>query len=746
MNKKYEKKTESSDSRQKRTKLVLQMMGDKAYVPMKKKELALFLCNSEEDKIELGEILAQLLADGLVIRTKREKYTIAGQDHTCVGTGTYINSKDGYGFICRENGDDLYVAPGEKNGAFHQDTVEYVVLPKKGKGRAEARVMRVCSRGLKQVVGTYEPSGNGGFVICDERKIGSDIYIPAGKARHAQRRDKVVVRITSYGNPSEKGKKKSPEGIVTNVLGAAHDPGVDMDSLVYGYGFREKFTIEQQEEAKQQCGRPVEAEADRRKDLRGWTIITIDGEDARDLDDGVSLTMDGENYILGVHIADVSHYVAEGSALDRGALERGTSVYFPDRVIPMLPRELSNGICSLNEGEDRLALSCIMTFDRKGKLLEHELSETIIRVSKRMTYTAVASVLEAVGIYDGDSPIPAEDEMTDTAAAAVETVDNGSYMPYVELFCQMARLSRILRRDRRKRGAVDFHFPEAKIILNESGAVIDIVAYGDNVATRLIEDFMLAANETVAEEYFWRDIPFLYRIHEEPDRDRLRELAHMAAGFGCRLHIGEHMHPKMIQRLLQDAEDKECDALLGRLALRSMQKACYAADDRGHFGLAADHYTHFTSPIRRYPDLQIHRIIKETLRGRMNESRREHYAAILEEVAAQASRTERRSAEAEREAIKRKKALYMSEKIGEIYDGVISGVTGWGIYVQLDNTVEGLVHVGSLRGDYFVYDEETYSLTGEKTGCVYSIGMPIRVRVSGADPRLGEIDFEPVKE
>ena len=462
-----------------------------------------------------------------------------------------------------------------------------------------------------------------------------------------------------------------------------------------------------------------DADRDGRLDLRHLQTVTIDGEDAKDLDDAISLTKEGDIYHLGVHIADVSNYVQYNSALDREALKRGTSVYLADRVVPMLPERLSNGICSLNQGEDRLALSCLMDINEKGKVVSHQIAETVINVNERMCYTDVKNILE------------------DTDEEAKKR-----YADLVPMFFLMKELSQILRGNRHHRGSIDFDFPESKIILDEKGKPVDIHPYERNVATKIIEDFMLLANETVAEEYFWREVPFLYRTHEVPDEEKIKKLSTFINNFGYHIHVHDEVKPKEIQKLLSQVEGTPEEALISRLTLRSMCQAKYTTDNTGHFGLAAKYYTHFTSPIRRYPDLQIHRIIKENLRGRLNENRIEHYDKILPEVAKQCSDRERLAEETEREVVKMKKAEYMRMHIGEEYEGVISGVTKWGIYVELPNTVEGLVHVVDLRDDHYNFIEQTYEMVGEHTGKTYKLGEKVRVRVSDADKLLRTINFE----
>ena len=546
----------------------------------------------------------------------------------------------------------------------------------------------------------------------DNQRYLKDIYIPSGKERGAMTGHKVVVELTSYG-----GEHMKPEGKVVEIIGHVNDPGTDILSVVMDSGIPTEFPEKVLNQAVR-VGKPVsEADCAGRKDLRDWLMVTIDGEDAKDLDDAVSLKEEEGRYVLGVHIADVTNYVQENSALDREAFERGTSVYLADRVIPMLPHRLSNGICSLNAGEDRLALSCIMTFDPSGDMIDHEIAETVINVNRRMSYNGVAAILA------GDTQ-DLEDEKI------------------ISMIQSMKKLSDILRERRGRRGSIDFDFPETKVILDEEGRPVDIKPYERNDATKIIEDFMLMANETVAEEYYWRELPFLYRTHEVPDEEKIRQLSTFINNFGYHIHVRNEVRPKEIQKLLERVDGTPEEALISRLALRSMKQARYTTENTGHFGLAAKYYTHFTSPIRRYPDLQIHRIIKENLRGRLNEDRIAHYEEILPKVAAQCSDRERRAEEAEREVVRMKKAEYMYSHIGEEYDGVISGVTKWGVYVELPNTVEGLVHVADMRDDHYEFSEQTYELTGQHTGKSYKLGQPVRVCVTDADKLQRTLNFE----
>ena len=573
------------------------------------------------------------------------------------------------------------------------------------------------ARGMTTVVGLFQKKEqqNYGFVLPDNPRFPHDIFIPAENSKGAVSGHKVVVELTSYG---EAGRK--PEGRVTEIIGHINDPGTDIMSIVRGYDLPVEFSERIRNQAERAAKDVTEADMAGRKDLRGWQMVTIDGEDAKDLDDAVSLTIEGAHYLLGVHIADVTNYVQENSAIDREALARGTSVYLADRVIPMLPHKLSNGICSLNAGEDRLALSCIMEIDGKGLVVSHEIAETVIHVNERMTYTSVKKILE-----DQD---PEERER---------------YRDLVPMFERMRDLSHILRGRRQRRGSIDFDFPSSSNTIFVSGKPLEIRPYDRNIATKLIEDFMLLANETVAEDYYWQELPFVYRTHEAPDEEKIRKLATFIHNFGYSMHVGvNEIRPKEIQKLLAKVEDTPQEALICRLALRSMKQARYLPENIGHFGLAANYYTHFTSPIRRYPDLQIHRIIKDNLRGRMNEEKIAHYQSILPEVTKHSSEMERRAEEAERETVKLKKVEYMRQYIGEEFEGVISGITKWGMYVELANTVEGMVHVANMSDDHYDYYEERYEMTGVHTGKVYKLGQKVRVRVLNADRMMRTIDFE----
>lgn len=699
-----------------RKEMLVQLIQDKTYVPMKLKELAMLLNVPKDQRDELKEVMGALVAEGKVGISKRGKY---GKPETFSLNGMFSGHAKGFGFVTVEGMEQDVFIPGEKtHGALHGDRVQ-IIIESEGRGkRPEGSVIRVLEHANETIIGFYQKNRNFGFVMPDNQKIARDIFIPQGKDMGAVTGHKVVVKITDYGN-----EKKKPEGVITEIIGHVNDPGTDIISIIRAYGLPESFPEEVMRQIEHIPEEVAEKDMAGRLDLRHLQTVTIDGEDAKDLDDAITLSKEGGIYTLGVHIADVTSYVTEHSPLDEEALKRGTSVYLVDRVIPMLPHKLSNGICSLNQGTDRLALSCIMEIDEQGNVVGHRIAETVICVDRRMTYTAVNAI-----VTDRDEAVMSE------------------YEELVPMFDQMKELADILREKRKKRGSIDFDFPESKIILDEKGKPVEIKPYERNAATKIIEDFMLIANETVAEDYFWQELPFVYRTHDYPDPEKMKGLGMFINNFGysIRTHQGE-VHPGELQKLLSKIENTPEEALISRLTLRSMKQAKYTTICTGHFGLAANYYTHFTSPIRRYPDLQIHRIIKENLRGGLSEKRLSHYDRILPGVTVQCSALERRADEAERETDKLKKCEYMSKRIGEEYEGVISGVTNWGFYVELPNTVEGLVHVNDLSGDYYIFDEERMELRGELSGISYKLGQKIRVQVAGTDKLAKTIDFIPAK-
>ena len=702
-----------------RKKIILDIINDDNYMPMKAKEMAILLNVPRENRDDLVEVLNLLVSEGKIGVSKKGKYDKLSNR---IMVGNFEGNAKGFGFVTVEGEtDDIFIPESKTNGAIHGDTVQIALRPSKhndGK-RHEGEVIKIIAHAATDVVGMYQKSKNFGFVIADNQKFNCDIYIPNGKSKGAVTGHKVVVRINDFGTQS-----KNPEGEVIEIIGHINDPGTDILSIVKANGIPMEFPEEVLKQVESIPDEVAPKEFGGRLDLRDWKTVTIDGEDAKDLDDAITLKKDKDKYVLGVHIADVSHYVTENSPLDKEALKRGTSVYLVDRVIPMIPHKLSNGICSLNAGCDRLALSCIMDIDSTGKVIGHKIAETVIRVDRRMSYTSVKKI-----IVDKD-----EEEIKE-------------YEPLVPMFKLMEELSAILRERRMKRGAIDFDFPESKIYLNEKGEPTEIKPYERNTATKIIEDFMLIANETIAEDYFWQELPFIYRCHENPDSEKMIKLGMFISNFGYGIKTGDYeIHPKEIQKLLKRIEGSPEEALISRITLRSMKQAKYQATCSGHFGLAAQYYCHFTSPIRRYPDLQIHRIIKENLHGGIVEKRIKHYNSILPEVADHTSHTERRADEAERETEKLKKAQYMGKHIGEEFDGVISGITNYGMYVELPNTVEGMVHVTSLTDDYYYYDEERYEMIGEKSGNTYKLGQKVRISVLGIDMMKRTIDFELVSE
>ena len=699
---------------EKRKKIIYEFICDEFYVPMKLKELAMLLQLPKDQRDELKAVMDSLEAEGKVHVTQKGKYIKGEAKHL---RGIFQANARGFGFVTVEGEpEDIFIGEEDMGGAMQGDEVEVAITKAPEGRRREGKILKIVNRGTQRLVGYYQSRKNFGFVVPDNERILQDIFVPAEQSKGAVTGHKVVVELTSYG-----GERKKPEGRIVEILGHANDPGVDILSIVKSYDLPIEFPEKVLNQAERVAKPVTGADMAGRKDVRDWQTVTIDGEDAKDLDDAITLTKEGDNYILGVHIADVTNYVQENSALDREALKRGTSVYLADRVIPMLPHVLSNGMCSLNAGEDRLALSCIMTVDSKGNVIDHQIAETVVNVDERMSYTSVKKILEE---HD-------EEECR-------------RYQTLIPMFELMKELSEILRNRRHKRGAIDFDFPESKMVLDEDGTPLEIKAYDRNVATKIIEDFMLLANETVAEEYFWQEIPFVYRVHEAPDEEKMKKLITFIQNFGYTMHVpkGQEIRPKEVQKLLDKIEGSQEEAMISRLTLRSMKQAKYSPDNDGHFGLATKYYTHFTSPIRRYPDLQIHRIIKDNLRGRMTESRRDHYAKILTEVTMQASSLERRADEAERETVKLKKVQYMKKFYGEEFEGVISGITKWGLYVELPNTVEGLVHVANMMDDHYDYDETHFQMVGTHTGKRYELGQKVKVRVTGCDTIARTIDFE----
>nr|MCR5154672.1 ribonuclease R [Lachnospiraceae bacterium] len=631
--------------------------------------------------------------------------------------GVFSGTERGFGFVTIEGREeDIFIPEKYTLDAFNKDTVLVEITAEaEGSKRCEGKIVKTEKHEVTGLTGVFEKSKHYGFVIPDDKRFGSDIFISKEHTKGAVNGSRVYCKITDYGKHG-----KSPEGRITELLGHINDPSTDTLSVIRAYGIEPEFTMDAAEQANSLPQELSEKDYTGRCDLRDLVTVTIDGEDAKDLDDAISITRTDNGYELGVHIADVSNYVTEDSPLDINAAKRGTSVYLINSVVPMLPFALSNGICSLNEGVDRLALSCIMDISKKGEIVGHKIVKSVINSNRRMSYN------EVMAYYNKQADFGILNEKFDL----------------------MLELSKLLREKRRSRGAVDFDIPETKVTVDENGRPVKIGPYDRTDATRLIEDFMLAANETVAEDHFWQEIPFVYRIHDDPDAERIKQLKVFVKNFGLTIKGSKdgEVHPGEIQKLLDDMGDNEEAPLISRLVLRSMKQAVYSTECSGHFGLAARYYCHFTSPIRRYPDLLIHRIIKENLDGKLTDERKEHYAEILDELALSSSKAERNADEAEREVIKRKMAEYMEMRIGQIYNGVISGVTGRGFFVELTNTVEGFVSLEDLTDDYYKYDADNYTLTGERSRKVFKLGQHLKVTVMAVDKVLRSITFLPYAE
>lgn len=694
-------------------KMIEEFVGSKGYRSMSVKEMAMVLQVPSRDKKDFREVLDALAREGKISIDLKGKIKPLPAD---VKVGKYMATQRGFGFVRVEGEDDDIFIPGSyTKSALDGDTVQVLVKKEGGEGkRREGQVLNILERGNSVLVGTYTRSRNFGFVTPDNQKFTKDIYVAKAESKGAVTGHKVVVEITDFGD-----EQRKPEGRVLEILGHVNDPGVDILSVIKAYGLPEEYPDDVMKQIENIPDEVEEKEKAGRADFRDLQTVTIDGEDAKDLDDAITISKEGNMYHLGVHIADVSQYVTEGSPLDKEALKRGTSIYLVDRVIPMIPHKLSNGICSLNQEVDRLALSCMMDINEKGEIVKHKICESVINVTRRMSYTSVHKIIEE------------KDE-----------AERKEYEELIPMFELMYELADILQARREKRGSIDFDFPEAKIILDEKGKPIDVKEYERTQANRIIEEFMLAANQTVAEEYFWNELPFVYRTHETPDMEKIQNLALFIENFGYTLKIKEdEIHPKEVQKLMRSIAGKPEEGLIGRLALRSMKQARYTTECEGHFGLALKYYCHFTSPIRRYPDLQIHRIIKENIHGGMKDKRIDHYQKILPEVAEQTSALERRADDAEREVEKMKKAEYMEQFVGKDFEGTISGLTTWGMYVELPNTIEGMIRVADIPGDYYYYDEDLHRMVGEQTGKVYKMGEPLRIIVAGVDKLTRTIDF-----
>ena len=707
---------DETDILKERKERILAYMESEGYVPIKRRDMRAMLSVPQEDREKFENLINELIAEGRVFETKKGK--LASPKDLQMATGTFIGHARGFGFVTPDaGGEDIFIPASETMGAMQKDRVLYKVLHKAEKGKkADGVIVRILERGQQRIVGTFEAGSKGyGFVVADDKKIAKDIFISRENTKGAVTGHKVVVEITDYGED-----RRNPEGKVIEILGHINDPGVDILSVIRRYELAVEFPEEVYAEIEHLGTEVAEADKKGREDLRDLLTITIDGADAKDLDDAVSLKRLGNgNFELGVHIADVSHYVRENTALDKEAYARGTSVYLVDRVIPMLPHKLSNGICSLNPHVDRLALSCLMEVNGRGEVVSHRILESIINSDYRMTYTAVRENLE------------------DGTPALLE-----QYAEILPMLEDMEELRQILGEKRRKRGSVNFDLPESKIILDENGKPIDIKPYEKSIATNMIEEFMLVCNETIAENSFWQEMPFMYRSHQEPDEDKLEKMEQFLRGFGYYLRKKDgEIHPRELQKVLQKAEETDEERIITRMVLRSMMQARYTAENGGHFGLAAKYYCHFTSPIRRYPDLEIHRMIKKMLHGELDEKASAYYRRKMPDWAKHCSKQERVAEDAERDTDALKKVEFMEDKVGQIYEGIISGVTNWGIYVELPNTIEGMVALSQMDDDYYEFDEKKMLVFGKRTKKSYRLGDKVVVSVAKVDRMMGTIDF-----
>lgn len=694
---------------------IVEFMESREYRPMLREELSIHFGIDKSENKEFFKVLEGLEKDGILVRNQNNRYGLLNTDYLIVGK--LEGHEKGFGFVMAKDKtrDDVFITAENMNGAMHGDTVIANILKKSQAGkREEGEIIRILERGNKYLVGTFEDNKNFGFLIPDDQKISYDVFIPKANTMGAKDNQKVVIEITKWPEA-----RRNPEGKVLEVLGYLSDPGTDILSIIRQFDLPEVFPENVQDQANNVADTIDEKDIEGRTDLRQLKTFTIDGIDAKDLDDAISIkSLDNGNYELGVHIADVAQYVKDGTPMDREALERGNSVYLIDRVIPMLPKELSNGICSLNPNVDRLTLSVIMEINKNGSVVNHQILETVINSSHRLIYDDVSDYLE----NDDET---AKEKLKDLL---------------VELKL-MEELMHILYEKRVTRGSIDFDFPETQITLDEQGKPTEIKKAERRIANRLIEEFMLVTNETVAEEYFWAEVPFLYRIHEDPNPEKLVEFANFIHNFGYQLK-GKEIHPKELQLLIEEIRGKKEELVISTLLLRSLRKAKYSSTPDTHFGLASKYYSHFTAPIRRYPDLVIHRIIKQYIKGKLSLDKQGRLEKTLPEIADHTSMTERRADEAEREVADLKKAQYMMDKIGEEFKGIISSLTTFGIFVQLENTIEGLVHFSNMLDDYYHFDEEKFHIIGERSNRLYKLGDEVTIKVIGVDIAKRNIDFQ----
>ncbi len=694
---------------------IMEVLSEHSYKPLNADELANVLGLEANEKKELRKEIDRLTKEGVVLKIKKEKIVLPE------GYGVYVGridvNKRGFGFVARGEGEpDIFVPENAMMTAMHGDKVQVKVLRENaGTKRAEGEILQIIERKNNKMIGVYEESKAFGFVIPEDSKMHHDVFINKKNRNYAENGDVVVVEITKW---PEKGR--NPEGLITEILGKKGDKGVDILTVVKKYNLPEEFSPEVIGYTDQIPEKVPETEIGRRRDLRNEMVMTIDGADAKDLDDAVSvIRLENGNYKLSVHIADVTHFVKEGSPIDMEAFKRATSVYLLDLVIPMLPQKLSNNLCSLNPFEPKLTLSCDMVISPQGKVVEHDIYESIISSKLRATYTGITRVING--------------EMDEELE---------KYKEFIPMINDMVELQHILEKKRADRGAIEFDFPESKITLDKLGKPIDVSLYPREISNKMIEEFMLACNETVSEHMFWAHVPFIYRIHEEPDEEKLKAFTEFSFNLGYPVKLFAGVQPKMLQEILEKVKGEPAEPVLSKLLLRSMMQAKYSPQNVGHFGLAATYYSHFTSPIRRYPDLQIHRIIKEFLNGGIDEKRSKQLIPIVTEASKQASEMERVAVDAERELDALKKAEFMLNHVGETFEGIISSVTNFGLFVELPNTIEGLIHITSLYDDYYVYDDRYMTLIGERGGKKFTLGEKIEVLVSKVNLDSREIFFE----
>lgn len=696
---------------------ILEFIKDKEYVPMKTKEMAQVLMVPKEEFEDLKRVLEELEAEYKIRKNRKGKYSIMDEIYQ---EGTFRANQKGFGFVAvAQEEQEIYISSHNTSNALNGDTVLIKQIEVGNEKRSrEGIIVKILKREIEQVVGTFKNSRNFGFVVPDDKKIDTDIFISKKNFLGAKDNQKVVVKLTKYPVNG-----KNAEGKIVEILGDKDEAGVDMLSLIKEYNLPYEFPEFVIEEAKQIREEVEKKDIPNRVDLRKKIIFTIDGEDAKDLDDAVCVErLSNGNYKLGVHIADVSYYVKEQSKLDKEALKRGTSVYMLDRVIPMLPKQLSNGICSLNAGKDRFTLSIEMEIDSKGYVISSEIFKAVINVTERMSYTDVTKILE-----NSDGEVVRK------------------YQKYLQEFKLMEELAKLLQQRRKEQGSLNLDIPETKITLDENGKAVAIGKYELTFANTIIEQFMLKANETIAEKFYWLEAPFIYRVHEEPDMEKIADLNKFLYNFGYKVKASkDKVHPKEFAKILEEIKGKPEEMVISTLILRTLKVAKYENQNKGHFGISSKYYCHFTSPIRRYPDLFIHRMISHYLENKFNiqEEYKVEYQKISEQVAEQSSEREKIAQKAERDSQDLKKAEYMQDKIGEIYDGIISSVTAFGVFVQLENTVEGLIRFEDLgEKEYFIYDEEHRYLIGERTNTIYKIGDSIKVQVIEANKDLRKVAF-----